>query len=97
MSRDAKEYLNAKKREKEREKARKKKKRKDKIKKVTIQLHNTNNASLDNIALRTALTLQPLFIKFPLVANKATKLALMLLFFDQFFLTKSIIVQNIRA
>jgi hypothetical protein len=49
---------------------------------VTIQLPNTNNSILDNIVLRTALVLQPLFIKFPLVANKITKRALMLLFLD---------------
>jgi hypothetical protein len=47
---------------------------------VTIQLSNPNNSALDNIALRTALSLQPLFIKFPLVANEATKRALMPLF-----------------
>jgi hypothetical protein len=47
-----------------------------------------NNSVLDNIALRTALALQPLFIKFPLVANKTTKSALMTLFFVQLFLAK---------
>jgi hypothetical protein len=41
--------------------------------------------------------LQPLFIKFPLVANETTKRALMPLFFVQLFLTKPIIVQKIRA
>jgi hypothetical protein len=58
---------------------------------LTIQLPNPNNSALDNIALRMALPLQPLFIKFPLVANNATKRALMLLFFGYFHL------QNIRA
>jgi hypothetical protein len=48
---------------------------------VTIQLPNFNNSALDNISLRTALLLQPLFIKFPLVANKTTKRALIPLFF----------------
>jgi hypothetical protein len=43
---------------------------------------------LDNIVLRTALELQPLFIKFPLVAKKSNKRALMPLFFDQLFLIK---------
>jgi hypothetical protein len=33
---------------------------------VTLQLPNPNNSAPDNIALRTALALQPLFIKFPL-------------------------------
>jgi hypothetical protein len=55
---------------------------------VTIQLSNLNNSVLDNIALRTVLALQPLFIKFPLVANKTTKRALMPLFFVKLFLTK---------
>jgi hypothetical protein len=39
---------------------------------VTIQLLKPNNSALDNIALRTASSIQPLFIKFPLVANNAT-------------------------
>jgi hypothetical protein len=47
---------------------------------ITIQLPKPNNSALDNIALRIALGLQPLFVKFPLVANKATKRALMPLF-----------------
>jgi hypothetical protein len=47
---------------------------------VTIQLLNPNNSALDNIALRTASSIQPLFIQFPLVANKATTRALMSLF-----------------
>jgi hypothetical protein len=54
---------------------------------ATIQLPNLNNSVLDNIALRTALTLQPLFIKFPLVANKTIKRALIF----------SFNLQNIRA
>jgi hypothetical protein len=52
---------------------------------VTIRFPNPNNSALDNIALRTVLALQPLFIKFPLVANKITKRALMPLFFVQLF------------
>jgi hypothetical protein len=36
-------------------------------------LPTPNNSALDNIALRTASASQPLFIQFPLVANKATK------------------------
>jgi hypothetical protein len=48
---------------------------------VTIQLLKPNNSVLDNIALRTASSIQPLFIQFPLVANKATTRALMPLFF----------------
>jgi hypothetical protein len=40
-----------------------------------------NNSVLDNIALRTALALQPLFIKFSLVADKVAQRALMPLFF----------------
>jgi hypothetical protein len=52
---------------------------------VTIQFPNLNNSVLDNIALRTALALPPLFIQFPLVANKVTKRALMPLFFVQFY------------
>jgi hypothetical protein len=43
---------------------------------------------MDNIVLRTALGLQPLFIKFPLVADKTTTRALIPLFFVQFFLLK---------
>jgi hypothetical protein len=49
-----------------------------------------NNSVMDNIALQTALALQPLFIKLPLVANKTTKRALMPLFFRSN-------LQNIRA
>jgi hypothetical protein len=44
-------------------------------------LPKPNNFAMDNIALRTALSLPPLFIKFPLVANEAAKRALMPLFF----------------
>jgi hypothetical protein len=63
---------------------------------VTIQLPNPNNSALDNIVLLTALPLQPLFIKFPLVANKAAKRALMLLFFVQLFLHHSPKYKGIR-
>jgi hypothetical protein len=64
---------------------------------VTIQLPNPNNSVPDNIDFRTALALHPLFIQFPLVANKTNKRALIPLFFVQLFFIKSIIVQNIRA
>ncbi|MDR1291717.1 MAG: hypothetical protein LBK06_11010, partial [Planctomycetaceae bacterium] len=49
---------------------------------VTIQLLKPNNSTLDNTSLRTASSIQPLFIQFPLVADKATKRALMPLFFS---------------
>jgi hypothetical protein len=55
---------------------------------VTIQLPNANNSVPDNIALRTALALQPLFIKFPLVADKTIKRALIPLFFRSTFFDK---------
>jgi hypothetical protein len=48
---------------------------------ATIQLSQPDNSALDNIALRTVLALRPLFIKFPLVADRITKRALILLFF----------------
>jgi hypothetical protein len=51
---------------------------------ITIQLPNPNNSALYSIIdLRTALALQPLFIKFPLVANETTKRALIPYFFVQ--------------
>jgi hypothetical protein len=51
-------------------------------------LPKPNKSAPDTIVFRTALLLQPLFIKFPFVADKAPKHALMPLFFVQFFFDK---------
>jgi hypothetical protein len=56
-----------------------------KFKADVFKVGNPHNSVPDNIALLTVLPLQPLFIKFPLVADKTATRALMLLFFVQLF------------